>query len=143
MMITLSLSAPTDEEELCMWEKCVATPRATIALTLSVDHLDNERDVTTAAEVWKSRRDVFQKKKTLLNWINARHPIYTAKIRKDKKMLQDDKLVCHLAFVLKSMDVIAGETDIAMAIFCGLSDRYKHVIVTTATTIRDHKLPLK
>lgn len=64
-------------------------------------------------------------------------------MRKDKTMLQIDKLANHLAFVLRSMDDIAGVEDITITSQYGLSYRFEHVILTTATIIRDLKLTLK
>eukprot|EP00737_Agarophyton_chilense_P003002 gb/GEZJ01003471.1/.p1 GENE.gb/GEZJ01003471.1/~~gb/GEZJ01003471.1/.p1 ORF type:complete len:730 (-),score=111.20 gb/GEZJ01003471.1/:63-2252(-) len=133
---------PTDEDELSTWKKKDAKARAIIGLTLSDEHLDHVRDADNAADMWKAICDVFQRK-TLLNKINARRSFYSAKMRDDEKMLQFINRVRHLASDLKCMDVVVEEEDIAMAILCGLPERFEHLIVAIDTTIGDRQLTLE
>ena len=135
----LDSAKSTDEDKLCTWKKSDAKARAVIGLTLSDDHLEHVRDTESAAEMWKAICDVFQRK-TLLNRINARRSFYTAKMRDDEKMLQFINRVRHLASDLKSMDAVVEEEDIAMAILCGLPERFEHLIVAIDTTIGDRPL---
>lgn len=58
----LITSAPIDKDELSNWKKCDAKARAIIEFTLSDNHLDHVRDVTTTADEWKSICDLYQKK---------------------------------------------------------------------------------
>lgn len=138
----LESTRPTDDDELSAWKKKDAKARAVIGLSISDEHLDHVRDTENAAEMWKAICDVFQRK-TLLNRINARRAFYTAKMRDDEKMLHFINRVRHLASDLKSMDVVVEEEDIAMAILCGLPDRFEHLIVAIDTTIGDRKLDLE
>ena len=138
----LTSTRPTDEDELSKWKKQDAKARAIIGLTVSDEHLDHVRDTDSAADMWNAICDVFQRK-TLLNRINARRSFYTAKMREDEKMLQFINRVRHLASDLMSMEVNVEEEDIAMAILCGLPERFEHLIVAIDTTIGDRELSLE
>lgn len=105
------------------------------------DHLGHVRDNDTASEVWRGICNVFQRK-TLLNGIKARRAFYSLKMRDDEKVLHFINRVRHLVFDLKWMEILVEEEDIAMALLCGLPDRFEHLIVAIDTTNRDRELSL-
>ncbi len=114
--------------KLSTWKKRDRKARAIIGLSLSDEHLEHVRDVSTAKEMWKAITDVFERH-TLLNKLSARRKFYTVTMDKGEKMLTYLNRVKQLASTLKSMNVDIDDKEIAMAALNGLPSNYESLIV--------------
>lgn len=133
---------PTEVDKLEKWKKRDAKAKAVIGLTLSDDHLDHVRGVSTAAEMWNAITNVFQRR-TLMNIVRARRDFYSAQMGDDERVLVYINRVRQLAADLKSMDVAVEDEDVAMSILSGLSERFEPLIVAIDTMTGDRELTLE
>ena len=129
---------PTEEKELSMWMKNDRKARAIIGLSLSDEHLEHVRDVTTAKEMWKAIMNVFERH-TLLNKLTARRKFYTVKMEIDEKVLTYLNRVKQLASTLKSMNIDIDDQETAMAALNGLPSSYESLIVALDAIGNDDK----
>ena len=130
--------ASTETVEFSIWKKRDRKARAIIGLSLSDEHLEHVRDVTTAKEMWKAITDVFERH-TLLNKLSARRKFYTVSMDKGEKMLTYLNRVKQLASTLKSMNVDIDDKEIAMAALNGLPSTYEGLIVALDALGNDDK----
>lgn len=106
----------SDEQQ---WHRDDAKARAIIGLSLSDEHLEHVRDVTTASEMWSSIKNLFQRR-TLLNRLNARRRFYSLKMMDSEKIITYVNRAKQLASDLKAMEVTVSEQELAMTVLCGL-----------------------
>ena len=81
-----SAGKPSASDEPDAWFKQDAKAKAIIGLTLSDEHLEHVRDCTTAATMWSTIMDLFQRK-TLLNKLHTRRRFYSAKMADSEKSM--------------------------------------------------------
>ena len=99
-----SAARPTAQTELEKWLKDDAKARAVIGLTLSDEHLEHVRDCETAAVMWSTIIDLFQRK-TLLNKLACRRRFYSVKMADSEKAIAFISRVRQLAADCKAMGV--------------------------------------
>ena len=137
-----SVRVPTDPDEAVQkWSKDDAKARAVIGLTLSNDHLEHVQGCKTAALMWSTITDLFQRK-TLLNKLTTRRKFYSAKMATNEKAIAFISRVRQLASDCKAMDVDIDDKEIAMTVLCGLPDKYEHLIVAIDAVATDENLTL-
>lgn len=136
-----TVRAPTDPTELLAWNKNDAKARAIIGFTLNNEHLDQVRDVDTAAGMWKIIIDMFQRK-TLLNCLNARRKFYSVKMADKDRVLPYINRVRQLASDLRAMDVEISDQEMAMTVLCGLTTKFDHLIVAIDAVADDVTLTM-
>lgn len=120
---------PKDEstDEYKLWKKRDKKAKGIIALSISDDHLEQVQHADTAMEMWKFISDIFEKQ-TLLNKISARRRFYTAKMEENGKVRTFAARIRQLSSTLKSMNVDVNDNEMAMALLCGLPDRFDGLI---------------
>jgi len=119
---------PKDDGRFSQWVRGDKKAQAIIGLSLSDEHLEHVRNVSSAKQMWDVIKDVFERH-TLLNKLNAIRNFYTVSMQKDEKMLKYLNRVTQLASTLKSMDVTIQDEELAMSTLCGLPPAYEHLIV--------------
>jgi hypothetical protein len=121
--------APPDDKspEYAKWHKRDKKAKAMIALSLSDDHLEQVQHAATAKEIWKLISDIYEKH-TLLNKLAARRAFYTAKMGDNEKVRAYAARIRQLSSTLKSMQVDVKDNEMAMALLCGLPDRFDGLI---------------
>ena len=118
-----------------------AKAKAIIGLTLSHGHLEHVRDCATAASMWSTIMDLFQRK-TLLNKLHCRRRFYSAKMADSEKIMAFISRVRQLASDCKAMGVSIDDQEIAMTVICGLPQKYEHLIVAIDAATDDESLSL-
>lgn len=123
----INTTRPDDDTAAAAWDKKDRKARATIGLTISDELLENVREVKTAAAMWLTIRNVFERH-TLLNKLSARRKFYSATKSEDESVLQFANRIRQLTSTLKSMGVNIDESEMAMAFLCGLPEPYDPLI---------------
>lgn len=123
----LTSERPADESEAIAWDKSDKKAQAIIGLSLSDPILENVRHVDNAASMWKTIQNIFERH-TLLNKLSARRKFYTATKSEDETILQFGNRITHLSSTLKSMNVLIEDSEMAMALLCGLPESYDPLI---------------
>lgn len=134
---------PSDasEDDSGKWFKRDAKAQAIIGLTLNDDHFEQVSDCKTAATMWKSILDLFQRK-TLLNKLTTRRRFYSAQMGESEKAMGFIARVRQLAADCKAMDVTVDDQEIAMTVLCGLPQKYEHLIFAIDAATDDKSLTL-
>ena len=132
---------PSGSSEHVEWQKLDAKAQAVIGLTLDDDHLDHVSECISAASMWSTIMDLFQRK-TLLNKLTARRRFYSAKMAESEKAMGFISRVRQLAADCKAMGVVIENQDIAMTVLCGLPQKYEHLIVAIDAVATDETLTL-
>ena len=130
---------PTEEKELEIWNRGDRKARAIIGLSLSDEHLNHVRDVTSAKDMWTAIRNLFERH-TLLNKLAARRRFYTATMENGEKVLTFINRVQQLASTLKSMGIDVDDKEVAMAVLNGLPPQYENLIVALDALGNEDKL---
>ena len=130
---------PTEEKELATWTRGDRKAKAIIGLSLSDEHLNHVRDVSSAKEMWTAIRNLFERH-TLLNKLAARRRFYTATMQEGEKVLTFINRIQQLASTLKSMGIDVDEKEVAMAVLNGLPPQYENLIVALDALGNEDKL---
>ena len=122
-------STPPDAKSFghAAWQKRDKKAKAMIALSLSDGHLEQVQHATTAKEIWKLISDIY-KKHTLLNKLAARRAFYAAKMGDNEKVRTYAARIRQFLSTLKSMKVDVKDNEMAMALLCGLPDRFDGLV---------------
>jgi len=123
----LSSTKPEDPTLVPAWEKKDKLTQAIIGLNLSDQILESVRHVNTAASMWMTIKNIFERH-TLLNKLSARRKFYTATKSEQESVLEFSNRIRHMAATLKSMDVNIDDSEMAMTLLCGLPDPYDPLI---------------
>jgi len=118
---------PETAELLLAWEKKDRKAQAIIGLTLSDQILENVRHVDSAAAMWLTIQNIFERH-TLLNKLSARRKFYTATKLESESILDFSNRIRHMASTLKSMNVTVDDSEMAMTLLCGLPEPYDPLI---------------
>ena len=125
---------PLDFDEYKTWQKGDKKARGVIAMAIQDEHLEQVQHALTAKEMWNMIKDLFEKQ-TLLNKISARRSFYTAKLEDGEKMLKFAARIRQLAATLKSMGGQVDDREMAMALLCGLPDRFDSLVSALDTHV--------
>ena len=132
---------PTGSDDAEKWFKDDAKAKAVIGLTLSDEHLEHVRDCVTAASMWSTITDLFQRK-TLLNKLTTRRRFYSAKMADSEKAMAFISRVRQLGADCKAMGVAIDDQEMAMTVLCGLPPKYEHLIVAIDAAADDKSLSM-
>ncbi len=86
---------------------------AIIGLSLSDEHLEHVRDVSTPKDMWQCIVNIFERH-TLLNKLAARRRFYTSTMQEDENILAFTNRIRQLASTLKSMGVNIDDKEMAV-----------------------------
>ena len=118
----------TSADERRKWIRGDAKAKAIIGLSLSDDHLQHVRGLSSAKETWDAILSVFERH-TLLNRLAARREFYTVTMVPNEKVLSFINRVKELGARLQSMSVEIDDKEMAMAVLNGLPSRFDSLIV--------------
>ncbi len=118
---------PVDAVQQAAWVKKDRKAQAVIGLTLSDAMLEHVRDVDSAAEMWFTIKNVFERH-TLLNKLTARRKFYSALKKEDETVLQFSNRIVQYVSTLRSMSVEIEDSDQAMVLLSGLPEQYDPLI---------------
>ena len=131
---------PEDEALLKQWLKKDRKVRAIICLTLSDELLESVRHVNSATESWSVIQNIFERH-TLLNKLSARRKFYTAAMSENETVLEFCNRLRQLASTLQSMNVSIEDSELAMALLCGLPEPYQpHITALDAIGTEEDQL---
>ena len=130
---------PDTSDEYLAWRRRDKKAKGIIALSLGDDHLEQVQHASSAKEMWHFIADIFEKH-TLLNKLAARRRFYTAKMGDTEKVRSFAARIRQLASTLKSMGVDVKDNEMAMALLCGLPERFDSLISALDTTVTDEKI---
>lgn len=117
-----------DTQAMALWERRDVKARAIIGLTLGSEQLEHVAGCDTAADMWTTLQDVFQRK-SLMNKMKARREFYSVMMDPSEKMLTYINRVRNLGENLKAMGGEASQMDVAMSVLNGLPSDYESLIV--------------
>lgn len=120
---------PYDEgsSEHKRWVRSDKVALPVIGLSLSDDMLEHVRGLETAKEMLESIVNVFNRH-TLLDKLRSRRDFYTATMKTGEKMLTYINRIRHFSTILKSMNVLIEDDEVAMAVLNGLPAKYGNII---------------
>lgn len=91
--------------------------------------LENVRHVNSARAIWDTIQGIFERH-ALLNELGARRKFYSAVKSEEETVLQFSNWIRHQSSPLKSMNVRIEDSEMVMALLCGLPDPYDLLIST-------------
>lgn len=103
-----------------------------IGLRLSDDHFNHVCGLFPAADMFNALGNTFRRR-SVLNTLHARRRFYTARVSDDDRVLIDISQIRQLPLDLNSMDLVIADKEVAMTVFCGISERFEHLIVAVDT----------